>query len=114
MDKMAGIAYCGLDCNSCPALIATLGNDQDLRVKTAEIWSKQYNSNIRPEDVNCTGCSTPDGVKIAHCFECNVRLCALDRQVATCADCVDYICADLERFLEWVPAARETLEKLRG
>jgi hypothetical protein len=114
MDEMAGIAYCGIDCTACPALIATLNDDQALREKTAEIWSREYHSDISPEDVRCTGCSTPDGVKIAHCFECGVRLCAVDRQVATCADCVDYTCAELERFLEYVPAARETLEGLRG
>jgi hypothetical protein len=111
---MAGIAYCGLDCKACPALIATLTDDQALRVKTAEIWSREYNSDISPENVNCTGCTTPDGAKIAHCFECGIRLCAMERPVETCADCADYPCSELEQFLEWVPAARETLEGLRG
>lgn len=111
---MARIAYCGLDCDECPALAATLNDDQALRVKTAEIWSREYNAEIRPEDVNCTGCTEPSGVKIPHCFECGMRLCALERPVNTCADCGDYPCPELEQFFEWVPAAKATLEGLRG
>ena len=34
------IAYCGLDCETCEARLATLGNDDELRIKVAEEWSK--------------------------------------------------------------------------
>ena len=36
MNKM--IAYCGLDCESCDAYLATVNDDQELRKKTAKLW----------------------------------------------------------------------------
>jgi hypothetical protein len=37
MEKL--IACCGLNCAACDARIATLTNDDALRVKTAERWN---------------------------------------------------------------------------
>jgi len=108
------IAYCGLDCEVCPARIATLADDRALRAATAEKWSKDYDAEIRPEDVNCTGCTDVAGAKIGHCFECGIRLCAMDREIDTCAGCGDYPCGQLEQFFTWVPPARETLDALRS
>lgn len=34
------IAFCGLDCEQCEARIATVNDDNDLRAKVAEEWSK--------------------------------------------------------------------------
>lgn len=34
------IACCGLDCEGCDARIATVGNDNELREKTARKWSE--------------------------------------------------------------------------
>ena len=34
------IAYCGLDCSKCGAFLATQANDDALRAKTSEEWSK--------------------------------------------------------------------------
>ena len=33
------IAYCGLDCETCEARLATVKNDNELRRKVAEEWS---------------------------------------------------------------------------
>ena len=38
MNKL--IACCGLDCEGCDARIATLKNDDELREKTAALWSQ--------------------------------------------------------------------------
>lgn len=56
------IGCCGLDCEKCDARLATLNNDDELRRKTAELWSKLNSADITPEMINCTGCR-PDGVK---------------------------------------------------
>ena len=37
------IACCGLDCESCDARIATVRDDNELREKTAQLWSKLNN-----------------------------------------------------------------------
>lgn len=47
------IAYCGLDCEKCDAYIATINNDQELRVKTAKLWTELNNTSILPEHINC-------------------------------------------------------------
>ena len=56
------IAYCGLDCETCEARIATINNDNELRRKVAEEWSKLNNVEITPEMINCSGCRVA-GVK---------------------------------------------------
>jgi len=54
MNKM--IAFCGLTCTECLAFIATRKDDDKERQKVAKVWSKEFNSDIKPEDINCDGC----------------------------------------------------------
>ena len=42
------IGCCGLDCEKCDARIATLTNDNDLREKTAALWTKLNGVTITP------------------------------------------------------------------
>ena len=106
------IGYCGLTCSECPAYKATIDDDDALRTKTAEEWSKMYNADIKPESINCTGCNT-EGVKFHHCNECKIRSCGESRAVENCADCSEYACEKLEEFFKMVPEAKETLDGLR-
>lgn len=107
------IAYCGLDCSKCDAFVATERNDDAMRARIAEQWSKQFGAAIPPAAINCTGCKS-DGVKLDYCANmCEIRKCALPRKVATCADCPDYGCETLSAFFEKAPAAKESLEALR-
>jgi len=81
------IAYCGLDCKACEARIATINNDDALRRKVADEWSKLNNAEITPEMINCLGCRA-DGAKTVYCDSlCPIRQCALKKQVDTCCDC---------------------------
>lgn len=83
------IAYCGLDCETCDAYLATINDDQELREKTAKLWSELNNAPILPEHINCEGCRM-DGIKTVFCDSlCDIRQCALKKGVATCGDCVD-------------------------
>ncbi len=54
MDKM--IAFCGIVCTECPAFLATQKDDHNERMKVAELWSKEFKAEIKPEDINCDGC----------------------------------------------------------
>ncbi len=56
MDKMT--AFCGIVCSECPALLATQEGDDSKRKKVAETWSKQFNVDIKPEQINCDGCAS--------------------------------------------------------
>ena len=81
------IAFCGLDCETCQARIATIQNDDGLREKVARHWSDLNGVEITPEMINCSGCRI-DGVKTPYCDSlCPIRQCALSRKVETCGDC---------------------------
>lgn len=81
------IAYCGLDCETCDARIATINDDNELRKKVAGQWTKMYSSNITPEMINCTGCRI-DGVKTPYCESlCEIRQCGMKKGYETCGDC---------------------------
>ncbi len=81
------IAYCGLDCEACEARLATINNDNELRVKVAEEWSRLNGVEITPEMINCSGCRIP-GIKTVYCDSlCPIRQCAMEKQVETCGCC---------------------------
>ena len=83
------IAYCGLDCETCEARLATIHNDHAQREKVAKLWSELNGVEITPEMINCEGCRM-DGAKTPYCESlCPIRQCALSRGVQTCADCIE-------------------------
>ncbi|WP_308549748.1 DUF3795 domain-containing protein [uncultured Parabacteroides sp.] len=82
------IACCGLDCEGCDARIATVGNDNELREKTAQQWSVMNNApEITAATINCMGCRA-DGAKFAYCSDyCEIRKCVNKKGFDTCGDC---------------------------
>ena len=81
------IAYCGLNCETCDARIATIQNDDELRRKTAKLWSEWNHADITPEMINCVGCRV-DGVKTPYCEQlCPIRKCAQENGYTTCGSC---------------------------
>ena len=81
------IAYCGLNCETCDARLATIHDDQALREKTAKLWSELNGVEITPEMIHCTGCRV-EGVKTPFCEAlCPIRQCAKSRNYETCGSC---------------------------
>ena len=81
------IAYCGLDCETCEARIATINNDDELRAQVARKWSELNGVEITPEMINCSGCRIP-GVKTPYCDSlCPIRQCAIGKRLETCGGC---------------------------
>jgi hypothetical protein len=111
--KKQMVATCGLVCDECPAYIATQKNDNAQRAETAKKWSQLYHADIQPADINCDGCQSASPRLFHHCFECEIRACALEKKVSTCAACPEYSCQKLDGFLAMVPEARAMLEELR-
>ena len=107
------IGYCGLDCKKCDAYIATVNDDRALREKTAKLWAELNNAPILPEHINCEGCRM-DGAKTVFCEHiCEVRQCALKRDVATCVGCSELeTCPTVGVILENNPEALENLKEL--
>lgn len=112
MDRMT--ARCGLVCSDCPALLARRSGDDDLRRRTAAEWSKIYDADVRPEHIDCDGCTTGGGVHTPHCYECGIRACGTARGVPNCGRCAEYPgCRTISGFLEMVPDARKVLDAER-
>ena len=83
------IAYCGLNCETCEARLATVQNDNALRAKVAKLWSELNGVEITPEMIRCEGCRI-NGVKTPFCDAlCQIRQCALGKGVETCAGCAE-------------------------
>ncbi|KAF5434901.1 Protein of unknown function (DUF3795) [Candidatus Methanophagaceae archaeon] len=108
------ITFCGINCFSCPAYIAKKTDNNDLRIKTAKNWSS-IGIEITPEQVNCDGCKSSDGIILMLCNECKVRNCAMTKTIMTCAECPDYYCEKLENLWKKIqtPKAKENLDKIK-
>lgn len=86
-EKSPFTAFCGLDCETCEARIATIRDDQALREKVAAEWSAMNGVSITPDMILCEGCRIP-GVKFLYCDQlCPIRKCASSKGVRTCGDC---------------------------
>jgi hypothetical protein len=104
------VAYCGLVCTECPALIATQdGDTEKLKALALEWYGQEGDASF----CRCTGCTTP-GLKNKHCLACEVRLCATERGVLNCAHCNDYGCDTLNGLFKFIPLAKENLERIRA
>ena len=83
------IAYCGLDSEKCEERIATVNNDDNLREKVAKEWSELNKVTITKDMINCEGCRM-DGKKTPFCDSlCEIRKCAVNKNVETCGSCKD-------------------------
>ena len=83
----AYIAYCGLDCETCEARLATVNHDEAQRRKISREWSELNGVEITPEMIHCEGCRI-DGAKTPYCESlCPIRQCANAKGVETCGSC---------------------------
>ena len=112
MEKM--IAFCGTACTECPAFLATKNDDNTERKRIAELWSKQYNADIKPEGINCEGCLSDGGITFSYCKVCEIRKCGQEKNLKNCAYCSEYICEKLNQFFEMAPDAKTTLEDIKS
>lgn len=108
------IGCCGLDCEKCDARIAIITNDNALRKKTSELWTKLNGVTITPEMINCTGCRM-EGAKTPFCDKlCAVRNCVREKEFDTCADCPQMDeCPTLWQIAVNSPFVLENLKRLR-
>jgi hypothetical protein len=115
MEMAALIAYCGLDCAACEAYQATQADDQAWKERVAAGWREAYhNPSFDAAAITCDGCTSASGPWSSHCHECDIRACNVERGLANCAACPDYVCARLERFFGFAPEVRITLDAIRG
>ena len=106
------IAYCGLDCTKCPAYIATQVDDDKMRADCAQFFNQKYKMGVKPENVNCDGCSSESRV-LYFCKACNVRKCAREKKLDSCALCSGFICSKLEELMHMDKNIKKTVEALK-
>ena len=106
------LAFCGLDCETCKARLATVRNDGALREKVAKEWSALNGVAITPEMIRCDGCRVA-GDKTVFCESlCPIRSCASGRGYGTCGDCAEAdACEKLGAILNNSAEARNNLQR---
>jgi hypothetical protein len=104
------LAYCGIDCATCPAYIATQVNDIEKLTALAGEW---FDGATDHTIILCDGC-TSDGHIMKWCAECPTRACAVERHLENCAHCNDYGCEKLLKVFEMSDEPRKNLERIRA
>ncbi len=112
MEQM--IAICGIPCQECGAFLATRNNDDEKRAEVAQLWSKEFNKDIKAEDINCDGCLSDSGNLFSYSKTCEIRKCGREKNVVNCAHCSDYVCEKLEKFFGMVPDAKARLDEIKA
>ena len=108
------VAYCGIICSDCPTLKATEMDDDAERKRVADLWTEQYGTEHKIEDINCDGCLSK-GLRIyRYCRTCAIRQCGLEKNVENCAYCQDYACDKLSKLFQEYKPAQEVLDKIRA
>ena len=107
-------ACCGLLCSECGAFLATRDNDETKRAEVAQLWSKEFKTDIKPEDINCDGCLSDSENIFNYCKVCEIRKCGNEKGVVNCAYCSDYSCEKLDKFFEMVPDAKKQLDNIKS
>ena len=92
------MGYCGEDCKKCNCYVATINDDDNLRVVTAAMWTNLYGHEFKKEDINCLGCEGDEGVKCGFCSMCEVRACAIEKKFNSCDQCPDNPCEKLAKL----------------
>ena len=108
------VSFCGLLCNECVAFIATKNDDDEKRAEVARLWSKQYNVDVKPEDINCDGCISDSERLFSHCRVCEIRKCGKEKDLQNCAYCNEYTCEKLEKIFQMVPDAKKRLDQIQS
>jgi hypothetical protein len=107
------IAFCGVNCGECGAYLATRDADEVKRSEVAQEWSQKFGAEMQPETINCLGCSS-DGPLFFYCAMCDIRKCASEKGLSTCAHCDDYACEKLEAFFGMSPENKKWLDEIRS
>ena len=113
------IAYCGIACHTCPIYQSTReankGRRDEIRTEIARLCREHYGMDFIAADINdCDGCRTAGGRLFFGCRDCRIRQCAMPKGLENCAQCPDFVCEQLGKFLAAEPSAKARLDSLRA
>jgi hypothetical protein len=114
MESVRVVGFCGIVCSDCPVFKATLKDDDAERRSVAELFTKQYGREYKPEDINCDGCISDSERVFSFCQICEIRECGKKNGVKDCAYCIEYPCGRLSQVFSEYSKAKETLDLERA
>ena len=113
MDKRM-VAHCGLVCTECEAYEATQAGDMQALKRMAQTAAEQFDMDLTAADAMCDGCVAATGRRIPYCRACEIRQCAVQKHVESCAHCTGYPCEKIDAFSPEGKPRRATLDAIRA
>ena len=108
------LGACGIYCKICDIHVAGKTGDRKAQEHIANWIVENCDTECSPSQIRCGGCWGP---RDSHWSEdCKVRICATERGVKLCIDCIEYPgCDTLESFYRGgdYEAARKTLVRIK-
>ena len=94
---MTLIGFCGDNCSLCPRYIATKNGDIHNLEKVWDLWVRVgwRDKGTSPEEVACSGCTS-----MISCRYDNVRICAKNKGITNCGECIDYPCQEIIKVFQ--------------
>lgn len=118
------IGCCGIVCSNCDIYKATKNDNNDLRdiIFKREIegghgdrFQKLFGREYALEDIHCNGCPIENKCSFWYIKNCQMRACALEKNLENCAYCTEYPCEKLQAFFDKSHVnAKKTLDEIRA
>ena len=105
-------SYCGLECNACDLFKATQANDVQEKKRLAKEWFDIEEKDFKAEIFFCHTCKVEDKPHNQFQQTCNVRACAKEKALLTCAHCDELPNCDKEFWTKW-PQVKEKIDGMR-
>jgi len=91
------LAYCGLNCDECQIYLASINENTNEQLRLAKEYSTDT-CKFTKEDMFCLGCHS-EKVSEKMCGDCEIRECGTKRSCGNCAECDDFPCLILKKYL---------------
>lgn len=88
------LSRCGYRCDLCLAYRPNAEDKPENRQALSDGWHKYFGFRIPAERVICDGCMSQNPRLLD--TACPVRPCVLEKGLANCAECPDYVCGKLK------------------
>ena len=105
-------AFCGLECASCDLYKATLSNNVEEKKRLAKEWFNIEEKDFKPDEIFCYTCKVEDKPLNQFQKTCQVRACAKEKALLTCAHCEKLPTCDKEFWTKW-PKLKEKIDSMR-
>ena len=91
------LAYCGLNCGECLIYLASINQNTDEQVRLAKEYSTET-CKFTKADMYCLGCHS-ETTSEKMCGGCEIRKCGMEKYCKNCAECYDFPCSIIEKYL---------------